>query len=50
MTYTRAEQDQLLAMAHQSIEYGFSHGEPIPIEPQDYPESLQACRASFVTL
>jgi len=40
----------LLDVARQSIQYGLQHANPLPVEPGDYPEELQAQGASFVTL
>jgi uncharacterized protein len=40
----------LLAVAAQSIEHGLNQGDPLVPDPSDYPEALQAIRATFVTL
>jgi len=48
--FSREQRDTLLAIARQSIDYGLSHGRPLPVDPGDYPTPLQALRATFVTL
>ncbi len=40
----------LIQLARQSIAHGLEHGGPLPLSSHDYPEQLQAPRASFVTL
>jgi AmmeMemoRadiSam system protein A len=40
----------LLQVAHDSIAHGLQHGQPVPIDACDYPESLRMPRATFVTL
>ncbi len=40
----------LLNIARRSIEYGLDQGQPLPVDPSDYPPELQALGASFVTL
>ncbi len=40
----------LLQIARDSIRHGLRHGRPLRVEPENYPECLQARRASFVTL
>lgn len=40
----------LLKLAAASIEYGLQHKQPLPVNLNDYPDSLCAVRASFVTL
>jgi AmmeMemoRadiSam system protein A len=47
---SREQRDTLLAIAKQSIDYGLSHGRPLPVDPDDYPAPLQTLRATFVTL
>lgn len=45
------EQRQLLRdLAYRSIEHGLEYGEALEIDPKDYPDELQAVRATFVTL
>jgi len=48
--YSKEEQKILLEIAEQSIEHGLSQGNSLPIQTTQYPESLQALRATFVTL
>ncbi|CAK0782114.1 AmmeMemoRadiSam system protein A [Gammaproteobacteria bacterium] len=47
-----AEPDRatLLALARSAIEYGLTHRRPPPVDPKTYSISLQAIRATFVTL
>ena len=44
------ERAQLLQVARNSIRHGLQHGGPLEVDYQEYPPSLQAQRASFVTL
>ncbi len=48
--YSESEQQQLKAIAKQSIMMGLEHQHPIKLNLSDYPESLQEKRATFVTL
>lgn len=48
--YSAADRLRLLELAARSIEHGLERGAPLSIDPQDYPEALQAGRATFVTL
>ena len=48
--WTEEDQSQLLAIARTSIENGLQSGKPLIPETTAVPESLQAIRASFVTL
>jgi len=48
--YGTAERRRLLELAARSIEHGLERGAPLSVDPQDYPETLQASRATFVTL
>jgi AmmeMemoRadiSam system protein A len=48
--YGPEERAQLLQVARDSIRHGLEHGGPLPVDRGDYPLSLQAQRASFVTL
>lgn len=48
--YSNDEQKILLEIADQSIEHGLDQGNPLPIQTTQYPELLQALRATFVTL
>ena len=41
---------QLLAIAKESVSHGLTHHRPLPVEAAAFPPSLQAVRASFVTL
>lgn len=41
---------KLLQIAEDSIRYGLAHGSPLPISLNDFPETLQVLRATFVTL
>lgn len=47
-----SEQDRntLLQLAGDSIRHGLQHGTPLAVKAADYPPTLQARRASFVTL
>lgn len=49
-TLPAAQRATLLALARQSIEYGFTQGRPLVITPSEYHRDLKAVRASFVTL
>jgi AmmeMemoRadiSam system protein A len=40
----------LLAIAKQSVSHGLTHRRPLPVEPALHAPSLQAVRATFVTL
>ncbi len=40
----------LLQIAEASIRHGLRYGRPLPVDPEDHQEALQANRASFVTL
>ncbi len=46
----KALQQTLLTLARQSIFYGLQHGQPMPVQMDDYPPPLQQPRATFVTL
>jgi AmmeMemoRadiSam system protein A len=48
--YTQKEQDLLLTVANDSIEHGLRTGVAKTVDVRDFPEKLQAQRASFVTL
>ncbi|MCF7970772.1 MAG: AmmeMemoRadiSam system protein A [Methylococcaceae bacterium] len=50
MLLTKAQQQQLLQTAKDSIAYGLKHGRSLPINSEDYAPELQEIRASFVTL
>ncbi len=47
---TPQQQQQLLQVARESIEYGLQHGHAIRVETDTYDEQLQQQGASFVTL
>jgi AmmeMemoRadiSam system protein A len=40
----------LLDLARRSIAHGLDRGQPVPLNPTDYPEPLRARLAAFVTL
>ncbi|MCX7101412.1 MAG: AmmeMemoRadiSam system protein A [Methylobacter sp.] len=46
----KANQQQLLALAKNSIQHGLQTGRPLTINLADYPEELTEQRATFVTL
>lgn len=48
--YSKEEQKILLEIAEQSIDHGLNYGNSLSIQTTQYPESLQALRATFVTL
>lgn len=50
MLLTKAQQQQLLQTAQDSIAYGLKHGQALSIDSKDYAPELQQIRASFVTL
>ncbi|WKJ91668.1 AmmeMemoRadiSam system protein A [Methylomonas montana] len=50
MSLTKAQQNQLLALARQSIAHGLQTGRPLAIDLDDYPTELCQVRATFVTL
>ena len=45
-----ADRSTLLTVARDSIRHGLDHGSPLPVNAEQYPEALQAIRATFVTL
>jgi AmmeMemoRadiSam system protein A len=45
-----AYRELLLQLARQVIHHGLAHGEPMPVEAQDYPAPLRKPGACFVTL
>lgn len=45
-----AERTLLLTVARQSIQHGLATGQPLPVDPGDYPATLRVQRATFVTL
>ncbi|MCG7984232.1 MAG: AmmeMemoRadiSam system protein A [Candidatus Thiodiazotropha lotti] len=49
---TLSDQDRarLLDVANRSIDYGLKNHTSLEVKPEDYPETLRAIRASFVTL
>lgn len=49
-TITDAEQQLLLQLARESIEYGLQHQHEIALSADNYPPQLQEQRATFVTL
>jgi AmmeMemoRadiSam system protein A len=46
----RAHQDIVLALAHESIAHGLTHGTPLSVKLNDYPACLTERTATFVTL
>lgn len=50
MSLTKAQQNQLLALARQSIAHGLQTGRPLATDLDDYPAELCQVRATFVTL
>lgn len=48
--FNAGERILLLDLAEASIRYGLTHGCPLPVDPADYPPSLQQTGACFVTL
>ena len=50
MSYTKEEQQTLLALAHKAIEYKLETQKNFDVNPTQYPANLQAERATFVTL
>ncbi|AMK75249.1 MULTISPECIES: AmmeMemoRadiSam system protein A [Methylomonas] len=50
MSLTETQQNQLLALARQSIAHGLQTGRPLPVVVADYPAELRQTRATFVTL
>ncbi len=50
MSLNDADKTQLLKLAHDSIEHGLQTGQPLSVNPENYPAALAAKRASFVTL
>ena len=48
--YAPDERAQLLQVARDSIRHGLEYGAPLQVDYRDFPPSLQAQRASFVTL
>ncbi len=48
--YSPKDQALMLEIAKESIHYGLKHGEPLPLNLDDYPTHLQEQRATFVTL
>lgn len=50
MSLSKANQQQLLTLAKNSIEHGLQTGKPLPINLADFPVELTELRATFVTL
>ncbi len=50
MSLTKPQQEQLLALARQSIAHGLETGRPLRVNLGDYPDELSQPRATFVTL
>jgi AmmeMemoRadiSam system protein A len=50
MSLTKQQQQQLLTLARNSIEYGLQKGRPLKIVLADFPAELAKPRATFVTL
>jgi len=50
MLLTNEQQKLLLKIAKDSIQHGLTHGVPLPINLENYPDELQEIRATFVTL
>ncbi len=48
--YTPQQRDQLLQLAHDSIDWGLLHGKALPVNEKDYETDLRQQRACFVTL
>jgi len=48
--YSDDERARLTALARDSIAHGLSQGEPLPVDLDQWPESLRKQRATFVTL
>jgi len=48
--YSPAERELMLRLARDSIVHGLGTGKPVEVAIEQYPESLQAERACFVTL
>nr|WP_190275522.1 AmmeMemoRadiSam system protein A [Allochromatium vinosum] len=48
--YDATERAILLDIAARSIAHGLAHQRPLDLDPAEYPESLRAIRATFVTL
>jgi AmmeMemoRadiSam system protein A len=48
--YSEEQRQTLLQLARDSIRHGLEHEQPLPVQPEDYPDELQAKRACFVTL
>lgn len=46
----RADKHALLALAHEAIRHGLSHGDHMPVATEAYSAGLQSPGASFVTL
>ncbi|MGD8925745.1 MAG: AmmeMemoRadiSam system protein A [Thioalkalispiraceae bacterium] len=44
------EQQQLINLAKESIQYGLEHGQRLSVDINDFPATLTPVRASFVTL
>lgn len=50
VTFTDEERQTLRQIARGSIAHGLTHRRPMPVDPSEYPPSLQAKLAVFVTL
>lgn len=48
--YTKAQRQQLIAIAKASIRSGLDHGKPLQLNPDVFDSELRETRASFVTL
>lgn len=49
-TLSPADRDAILRVARESIVHGLTHGVPLPLVLDDFPEPLRAIRATFTTL
>jgi AmmeMemoRadiSam system protein A len=48
--YTDVQRQQLIQIAKESIQYGLIHGQPLPVNNNEFDSALRELRASFVTL
>ena len=49
-SFTETEEQELLDVAHQSIEYGLKSGKYLKIDETKYPKALQQSYGAFTTL
>ncbi|MFO1432102.1 MAG: AmmeMemoRadiSam system protein A [Candidatus Competibacteraceae bacterium] len=49
-TLSKEDRATLLDVARRSIQYGLTEHVPLPVKPEEYPDTLRPIRATFITL